>query len=84
VRDAFIAHDREARGSFVPTAAGRWLADLYALARRRLAAAGVGDVSGGRHCTYEEEALFFSHRRDVQHRGLAGTGRMAALIWRQT
>lgn len=84
VRDAFVAHDSDAQGSFAPAPAGRWLCDLYALARRRLAAAGVGDISGGGHCTYEEEALFFSHRRDVQHRRLAGTGRMAALIWRQT
>lgn len=83
VREAFVARDRDSQASFVPTPDGRWLCNLYALARLRLAAAGVREITGGGHCTYDEEALFFSHRRDVQHRGLAGTGRMAALIWRQ-
>ena len=59
-------------------------ADLYALARARLATLGITQVSGGNHCTYAEDGRFYSHRRDVQHRGLVATGRMASLIWRQT
>lgn len=31
-------------------------------------------------CTYRDQDEFFSHRRDVTHRGLPGTGRMAAVI----
>ncbi len=49
--------------------------DLYALARAELAALGVSAVYGGNFCTYEEEARFYSYRRDQN------TGRMASLIW---
>jgi len=55
---------------------GKWLCDLYALARLRLAALGVAEVTGGGWCTYEDSQRFYSYRRDGQ------TGRMAALIWR--
>jgi hypothetical protein len=82
VRAAFVAADAQAADAFTPNAQRRWQCDLYRLARQRLARAGVERVSGGSHCTYAEEDCFFSHRRDVQHRGLAATGRMATLIWR--
>ena len=55
---------------------GRWMADLFALARLRLGRAGVSTITGGGRCTYGESAHFFSHRRE----GLA-TGRMATLVW---
>ncbi len=83
VRDAFLAADARAAAAFVTGREGRWSCDLYALARQRLAAAGVHQVGGGTACTYAEETRFFSHRRDVQHRGLASTGRIASLIWMQ-
>lgn len=75
VRDAFLARDTRADAAFVPTRPGHWLVDLYAIARQRLAAAGVHDVHGGTHCTITESQSFFSHRRDQQ------TGRMATLAW---
>jgi polyphenol oxidase len=53
----------------------RWLADLPALARLRLQAAGVVQVSGGEACTVEGASRFFSFRRD------GVTGRMAAAVW---
>lgn len=77
VRTAFLAHDPQASEAFRPgMAAGKWQADLYALARRRLAAIGVRQVFGGGRCTFAESDLFFSARRD-------GTlsGRQASLIW---
>lgn len=83
VRDAFLAVDAGNDAAFAPGRPGHWQCDLPLLARRRLAALGVADGGGGEHCTYAEEARFFSYRRDVQHRGLAGTGRSATLIWRQ-
>jgi YfiH family protein len=76
VREAFVAADPGAASAFVANARGRWQADLVGLARRRLAALGVTDVSGGHWCTYADSEQFYSHRRDG--RG----GRMAALIWR--
>ena len=75
VRAAFLAHDPAAAGAFSANSRGRWQCDLSALARRRLSAAGVSAVFGGRWCTYADPARFFSYRRDGQ------CGRMAALIW---
>jgi len=76
VRDAFVAGDAPAEAAFRPHAPGKWLADLFLLARRRLARAGVGAVYGGGLCTYSNAARFYSHRRERV------TGRMAAVIWR--
>lgn len=82
VRTAFLDADAGAVNAFRPGRDGRWLCDLAALARRRLAACGIQQIAGGGLCTYADEARFFSHRRDVQHRGLDATGRMASCIWR--
>ena len=77
VREAFVDGRSAARPSrFATNARGRWQADLVGLARRRLAAVGVTDVSGGEWCTFADRERFFSHRRDGKG------GRMAALIWR--
>lgn len=82
VRAAFLAADAGATDAFRHGKPGRWMCDLPALARRRLADLGIEDIAGGSDCTYADEARFFSHRRDVQHRGLDATGRMASCIWR--
>ena len=75
VRDAFV-ESRAACGShFRARGPGHWLADLYGLARDRLAGAGVLRVSGGGLCTFSDPERFFSYRRD------GVTGRMASLIW---
>jgi copper oxidase (laccase) domain-containing protein len=50
--------------------------DLVAIARTRLAAAGVDQVHAVGLCTICEPQSFFSHRRD---RGV--TGRQAGLAW---
>ena len=75
VRTAFLADDPAATTAFVALGAGKWLADLYALARRRLLRAGVKQIYGGGECTLSDRARYFSYRRD----GI--TGRMATLIW---
>lgn len=76
VRRAFVAHSAQAAAAFRPGAnAGKWLADLYLLARQRLQLAGVDAVYGGQDCTYSDAERFFSYRRD------GVTGRMASLIW---
>ena len=75
VRAAFVDADAGAAAAFVPTRAGHWTCDLYALARRRLAAMGVERVSGGGVDTFSD-ARFYSYRRDPR------TGRFATLVWR--
>ena len=75
VREAFLSRDPEAARAFTATRPGHWLVDLFALARQRLATAGVQRVYGGGICTISDPALFYSHRRDQR------TGRMASMIW---
>ena len=77
VRAAFIASDPEggAESAFAPGDPGKFYADLYALARRRLVRGGVTRIYGGGYCTYAESERFYSYRRD------GTTGRMASLIW---
>ncbi|EGV51753.1 peptidoglycan editing factor PgeF [Candidatus Endoriftia persephone] len=77
VREAFVAHADEAAIAFRPAEQGKWLADIYRLARQRLAAFGVGFVGGGDYCTVSDPKRFYSYRRD------GVTGRMASLIWLQ-
>ena len=66
--EAFMAIDRKP---------GKYLANLYQLARQRLQNKGLTHIDGGEFCTVRDQADFFSHRRD----GLSG--RFAAFIWRR-
>jgi copper oxidase (laccase) domain-containing protein len=75
VRDIFIAHDPAAQQAFHAGDQGRFLADLYLLARQRLQQLGVEAVYGGQWCTFSQPEAFYSFRRD------GVTGRMASLIW---
>jgi YfiH family protein len=75
VREAFLASGPEAQAAFTPRAPGKYLADLYALARQRLERAGVARISGGGFCTYRDTDRFFSYRREKL------SGRMGAFIW---
>lgn len=75
VRDTFIAHDPQAARAFTAKANGKWLCDIYLLARQRLEALGVCRPASADFCTVRDEARFFSYRRD------GATGRMASLIW---
>ena len=75
VRDALLAHDARADVAFAATRPGHWSCDLYALARRRLQALGLGRVHGGGFDT-RADPRFYSHRRDG-----ASAGRFASVIW---
>ncbi len=75
VRERFLTENPADASAFVADGSGRWLADIYSLARTRLHFAGCGYIGGGDYCTVTESERFFSYRRD----GI--TGRMAALIW---
>lgn len=74
VRERFVDDDSAAASAFRENERGRFQADLYRLARRRLSGVGVTRVSGGGRCTFREEPLFFSYRRDGQ------CGRMASFV----
>jgi YfiH family protein len=78
VREAFLRSNAGEQQAFAAHAPGKWLADLYLLARQRLNRLGVKIIHGGNFCTYTEADRFFSHRRD------GNTGRMASLIWLET
>lgn len=75
VRAAFVQDDAQATQGFRATCDGKYLADIYQLARLRLQRLGVAAAYGGGFCTVTERARFFSYRRD------GATGRMASLIW---
>lgn len=75
VYDAFVDADPGAAQAFTGRGSGKHLADLYLLARQRLARAGVPAVHGGGFCTHAETARFYSYRRERT------TGRFASLIW---
>lgn len=75
VREAFCAESTLSQTAFSPSGSGKWLADIYLLARHRLERCGVSSIYGGEACTVSEKSRFFSYRRD------GVTGRMASLIW---
>ena len=77
VYQAFTAGDAQTAAAFVPHAPGKWLTDLFMLARHALMRAGVTQIHGGSLCTYSDPVRFYSYRRDKT------TGRMAAFIWRE-
>ncbi|WP_333873731.1 peptidoglycan editing factor PgeF [Methylobacter sp.] len=77
VRDAFLAKSAAFMTAFKQQSNGKWLADIYQLARIDLAMVGIDKVYGGGFCTVTEHQRFYSYRRDRE------TGRMATLIWRE-
>ncbi|HDZ49423.1 hypothetical protein LCGC14_0265920 [marine sediment metagenome] len=77
VYGAFVAVHPDTAEAFdhSPYRLGHYMADLYRLARFRLEALGVNQISGGHFCT-ACESRFYSYRRDG-----GKTGRMASVIW---
>lgn len=75
VFDAFTAQMPGAERAFEAIGDGKYLADIYALARMVLQREGVSMIFGGHHCTVLERDTFFSYRRDGQ------TGRMVSVVW---
>jgi len=75
VWDAFVARDWQMAQFFSATPDQKFLADIYAIARRQLQSLGVQTVTGGEFCTMTDRERFYSYRRD------GNTGRMATLVW---
>jgi hypothetical protein len=65
----------QAAHAFRAIGTGKYLADLFALARQALEQVDVHAVFGGTASTYADPSRFYSYRRDGM------TGRHAALIW---
>ncbi|MGR9106891.1 MAG: peptidoglycan editing factor PgeF [Gammaproteobacteria bacterium] len=77
VRERFLAKSPSFDSAFKAIEHGKWLLDIYTVARMILAAKGVRFIGGGEWCTYSDSERFFSYRRD----GVCG--RLATLIWRE-
>jgi len=77
VREAFAQKSEAFSDAFIQKSNGKWLANIYQLARIELASLGVNKVFGGDFCTVTDAQRFYSYRRDQQ------TGRLATLIWRE-
>jgi len=77
VRDEFIILDSAAKAAFIQSRDGHWMMDLVLLAKQRIMEFGIKNkaIYGGDHCSYLEQNLFYSYRRNNV------TGRMASLIY---
>jgi copper oxidase (laccase) domain-containing protein len=77
--DEVTADDAEATRFFAAGEADRMHFDLPGYGLHRLRAAGIGEATWTGHCTYSDDARFFSYRRSV-HRKEADYGRMISAI----
>ncbi len=77
VREIFSQKSHKHALNFIPNkqVEGKFFANIYGLASDVLKACDVQKISGGNFCTYTDEELFYSYRRD------GVTGRMASWIW---
>ncbi len=77
--ETFIAEDPDYGRFFAQGDGDRLLFDLPGFGLHRLRAAGIGQATWTRHCTYSDPDRFFSYRRSV-HRREADYGRLIAAI----
>lgn len=75
VREIFVAKNNSAENHFLANRPAHWLCDLNSLAADTLARLEVAEINRTEYCSFSDESLFFSYRRN------ATTGRMASLIW---
>jgi len=75
VREIFIGKSSDAEGRFIANRPGHWLCDLGSLALDILTRLEVTEISRAEYCSFNDETLFYSYRRNPT------TGRMASLIW---
>jgi YfiH family protein len=76
VVQVFLRHEAAAAEAIRPgVKPGKFMLDLYTLARQRLARVGVTELYGGDYDTLAEPEVFYSFRRD------GVSGRMASVVW---
>lgn len=77
LRDDFLKVDNRYEAAFKPGKSDdKSMADIYQLARLCLNKYGVEHFYGGEYCTYHDEQLFYSYRRQGHD-----SGRMYTAIW---
>ncbi len=74
VRAQFVQQDAQASEAFVAFN-DKWLANLHLLAKLRLTKFTGITIAESDQCTFNDEELFYSYRRDGR------TGRLASFIW---
>jgi YfiH family protein len=85
IKETFIDYPQAfSRNSKMPE--NKHLADLYAIAKKKMFALGITQVFGGDYCTYQQSDLFFSHRRATHQaspeaKNIATTGRIVSAIY---
>jgi copper oxidase (laccase) domain-containing protein len=70
----FVSRDIVAEGAFTAVGEGKYLCDLYGIARRRLESVGRCAVYGGEYCTFNDPRFFSYRQKPI-------TGRLLSLIW---
>lgn len=75
VNEACLSYLPELEQTFEQTDKEHWLCDMNAMIKYHLNTLGIHAVYENKFCTYEQDDLFYSYRRD------GVTGRMATLIW---
>ena len=73
---AFVGTDPKSAKNFQQFGAKKWKFDIKAEASRILRKSGVS-VSQSKYCTYKDEDLFYSYRRNKTER------RVLTLLWRK-
>jgi len=76
VVDLYLERHQSYAAGFKPVGSGKFMADIYALAKMALTRNRPVTITGAQHCTFTQADLFHSHRRD----GVA-SGRMATFAW---
>ena len=82
VKETFSDYPR----AFSQITEDKYFTNLYYIAKQKMLDLGILHVSGGEYCTYQQDDLFFSHRR-VTHQVASGsysipaTGRIVSAIY---
>lgn len=85
IKDTFIDYPQAFNQNF-QASDDKYFADLYHIAKQKMLDMGVTQIFGGEYCTYQQDDLFFSHRRashQAAHNSkfIATTGRIVSAIY---
>jgi YfiH family protein len=76
VYDSFMQQALDYRDCFKQSSEGHWYCDLQRIARMQLEAMGVTQIFSDDLCTFENEADFYSYRREPKN-----PGRLIHTLW---